>query len=200
MIRPLLVALLAALLGATSAWATTTPQVGVGVFGGLSVPVLQNVDVSSFSPSDAFGPTGSQFGIRVPVKVIPVVTLEPFFAKSNYKDQEETFGGLTYKRQGYDGTAFGLNAILGRVGGSGVNFYPYVGLGTFKLSRDTDEINKMGWNFGLGLGFSPAPRWSIQFRPEFNMVVTGDTSRKFGNATIGVNYEIMPEGGSHEAK
>lgn len=192
MTRSLLVALLAALLGATSAWATTPLQVGVGVFGGLSVPVLQDVDVSSFSPNDAFGPTGSQFGIRVPVKVIPVVTLEPFFSKSNYQDQEETFNGLTYTRQGYDGTAFGLNAILGRVGGTGVNFYPYLGVGSFKLSRDSDEFTKMGWNFGVGLSVSPAPRWSIQIRPEFNMVVTDDTSRKFGNATVGVNYELMP--------
>lgn len=192
MIRPLLIALLAALLGAMSASATTKPEVGVGVFGGLSVPVLQDVDVSSFSPGDAFGPAGSQFGIRVPVKVIPVVTLEPFFAKSNYKDQTETFNGIEYTRQGYDGTAFGLNAICGRVGGSGASFYPYVGIGSFKLSRDTDEFTKFGWNFGLGLGISPAPRWSIQIRPEFNMVVTGDTSRKFGNATVGVNYELMP--------
>jgi opacity protein-like surface antigen len=190
MSRSILLALLAALLGATSAWATTQPQVGVGVFGGFSVPVLQDVDVSSFSPSDAFGPTGTQFGIRAPVKIIPVVTLEPFFAKSNYKDQEETFNGLTYTRQGYDGTAFGLNAILGQVGGPGVKFYPYLGLGSFKLSRDSDEITKMGWNFGVGLGISPAPRWSIQIRPEFNMVVTGDTSRKFGNMTVGVNYEL----------
>jgi hypothetical protein len=194
MSRSILVALLAALLGATSAWAATQPQVGVGVFGGLSVPVLQDVDVSSFSPSDAFGPSGTQFGIRVPVKVIPVVTLEPFFAKSSYKDQEETFGGLTYTRQGYDGTAFGLNAILGQVGGSGVKFYPYLGMGSFKLSRDSDELTKMGWNFGVGLGISPAPRWSIQIRPELNMVVTGDTSRKFGNMTVGVNYELMPSG------
>ncbi|HEY7728863.1 MAG TPA: outer membrane beta-barrel protein [Candidatus Eisenbacteria bacterium] len=194
MSRSLLVALLAALLGAAPAWAATKPEVGVGVFGGFSIPLLQDVDVSSFSPGDAFGPTGSQFGIRVPVKVIPVVTLEPFFAKSSYKDTEETFSGLTYTRQGYDGTAFGLNAVLGRVGGKGVHFYPYLGLGKFKLSRDSDEINKMGWNFGLGLGFSPAPRWSIQIRPELNMVVTGDTSRKFGNATIGVSYELMPSG------
>lgn len=193
MSRSFLVALLAALLGATSAGATTQPQVGVGVFGGLSVPVLQDVDGSSFNFSDAFGPTGTQFGIRAPVKVIPVVTLEPFFAKSSYGDVEENFGTpLTYTRQGYDGTAFGLNAIFGKVGGPGIQYYPYLGIGSFKLSRDTDEITKLGWNFGIGLGISPAPRWSIQIRPEFTMVVTDDTSRKFGNMSVGVNYEVMP--------
>lgn len=192
MSRSILVALLAALLGATSAWAATRPQVGVGVFAGLSVPVLQDVSVSSFSPSDAFGPAGSQFGIRVPVKAIPVVTLEPFFSKTNGKDQTETFSGIQYTRQGYDQTGFGLNAIFGRVGGPGMSFYPYVGLGSFKMSRDSDEFTKMGWNVGLGFGFSPVPRWSIQVRPEFNMVVTGDTSRKYGNVSFGVNYELLP--------
>src|SRR5437867_4056198 len=98
--------------------------VSVGLFGGMSVPVLQDVSTSSFSPSDALGPSGSQFGIRVPVKAIPVVTFEPYYAKSSYKDRTDTIGGISYTREGFDGKELGLNAILGRPDGAGFHFFP----------------------------------------------------------------------------
>ncbi|TMQ58407.1 MAG: porin family protein [Candidatus Eisenbacteria bacterium] len=166
--------------------------VSIGVFGGLTIPVLQDVSTSSFSPGDAFGATGSQFGIRVPVRAIPVITFEPYYAKSSYKDRDETIGGITYTREGFDGKSFGLNAILGRPDGSGFHFFPYIGLGKTKLERTGEEINKTGYNFGLGLGLSPAAKISVQARGEFAMVATGDTSRKFTNATLGLTYSLKP--------
>jgi len=78
--RWLALAAAAALLGASSAMATEELRVGVGAFYGLSAPVLQDVDASSFSPGDALGETGSEWGVRVPIKVIPVVTIEPYYA------------------------------------------------------------------------------------------------------------------------
>ncbi|MGH9391841.1 MAG: hypothetical protein ACRD1Z_19745, partial [Vicinamibacteria bacterium] len=149
-----------------------------------------------FSPSDAFGATGSQFGIRVPVHAIPVVTLEPYYAKSKYKDREETISGITYTREGFDGKAYGLNAILGSPDGSGTHFFPYFGIGKTKLERTGEEINKTGYNFGVGLGISPAPKFSVQVRGEFAMVATGDTSRKFTNATLGLTYSLSPGKGA----
>src|SRR5689334_20007669 len=100
-------ALLALALASGAAQASPV-GVSLGVFAGLSIPVLQDVSTSSFSPSDAFGATGSQFGVRVPVHAIPVVTLEPFYATSSYKDREETIGGISYTRQGFDGKSYGL--------------------------------------------------------------------------------------------
>jgi len=164
----------------------------VGVFGGLSIPVLQDVTTSSFSPGDAFGDTGSQFGIRAPVYAIPVITFEPYFSKANYKDHEEVFSGITYTREGFDATSFGLNAILGKPDGGGFHFYPFVGIGKTKLERTGEEINKADYHGGLGFGISPAPKFSIQLRGEFSMVKTGDTSRKFTNANLGVNYRLLP--------
>src|SRR6267143_1927342 len=121
--RILALALLAA-VGAAGAAQAGPVGVSVGVFGGLSVPVLQDVSTSSFSPSDAFGPTGSQIGIRVPVHAIPVVTFEPYYAKSNYKGRTDTIGGISYTRAGLDGKSYGLNAILGNPDGSGFHFFP----------------------------------------------------------------------------
>jgi hypothetical protein len=33
---------------------------------------------------------------------------------------------------------------------------------------------------------------SVQIRGEFTMVKTGDTSRKFTGATVGLNYSLLP--------
>ncbi len=176
---------------ACSAFGLTS--VGVGAFGGLSVPVLQDVTASSFSPSDAFGKTGSQFGLRVPVVAIPLFTLEPFWSKSSYADRTETLGGISYTRDGYSGSAYGLNAILGRVDGSSVSFYPFVGIGHYKLTRTgSDDISDVGYDFGLGLGVQAVQKVSVQIRGEFAMVKTGDTSRKFTGATLGLNYSLLP--------
>jgi len=187
----LLALLAASLLGAGTAQAVA-PQVSAGIFGGSSVPVLQDVTVSSFSFSDAFGPSGSQWGLRADVKLIPVVTLEPFFSKSSYGEDTETFGGIEYTREGFDGTAYGLNAILGWTEGPGVHFFPYIGLGKFKLDRAAEEIDELGWNFGLGLGIGVIEKLSAQIRSEMTMVVTDDTSRKFVTFNVGVNYAVMP--------
>jgi opacity protein-like surface antigen len=185
---------LALLASAMASGAAQAGPVGVsvGVFGGLSVPVLQDVSTSSFSPSDAFGPTGSQIGIRVPVHAIPVVTFEPYYAKSSYKDRTDTIGGISYTRDGFDGKSYGLNAILGNPDGSGFHFFPYFGIGKTKLTRTGEEISKASYNFGLGFGISPAQKISVQIRGEFAMVATGDTSRKFTNATAGLTYRLLP--------
>jgi len=128
----------------------------------------------------------------VPVHAIPMFTFEPYYAKSKYKDRDETIGGITYTREGFDGKTYGLNAMLGNPDGSGFHFFPYVGISKSKLERTGQEINKTGYNFGLGFGLSPAPKFSVQVRGEFAMVATGDTSRKFTNATVGLNYRLLP--------
>lgn len=171
---------LALLIGATGAGAAS---VSVGAFGGVSIPVLNDLSTQ-----------GTVFGARVPVNVLPLLTVEPFFAKSALGEAEESFGGsVTYTRDGGDLTAFGVNALL-TMGGGGLRFYPAVGLGSYKLERDgAEEISEVGFNFGLGLGFSPpsVAGLGIDLRGEFVMVPTEDTSQKFANVTLGVTYKIF---------
>jgi hypothetical protein len=156
-------------------------SVGIGGFGGVSFPIIQ--DDNS---------TGAQFGVRVPVNFMPLVTLEPYFAHSSLGEASQTFAGLEYTREGFGVNAFGVNVMLGGAGlVGGFPFYPYAGIGTHKLSRDgSDDISEVGYNFGLGLGFSLPPGLSINVRGELNMVQTGDTSRKFVNGTVGVSYKL----------
>jgi hypothetical protein len=172
----------AALLLALAAGSANATGVAVGVYGGLSYPIIQD-DVKS----------GSMFGLRAPIALAPIFTVEPFYASSSLGDATETLGGIEYTRQGFDGKAYGVNAMLGSTTGTGFHFYPIVGIGKFKLERaGSPDIDETGYNFGLGIGIGATPKVTLQIRGELNMVVTGDTSRKFGNATAGLVYGFMP--------
>jgi hypothetical protein len=180
--RALMLAALALGLGPTVAAAGGT--IGVGVFGGASFPIVQD-DVG----------TGATYGVRVPIDVLPLITIEPYFASSALGDGEATLDGETYTRDGYDMTAFGGNVMLGSPSGTGFQLLPYVGLGYHHLTRaSSEDIDEVGFNFGLGVGFSVLQKLSLQGRAELNMVVTGDTSRKFANATLGVSYNLFQLG------
>jgi opacity protein-like surface antigen len=161
--------------------ATAGGRIGVGVFGGASFPIVQD-DVG----------TGSTYGARVPVEVLPLITIEPYFAGSAMGEGEATLDGETYTRDGFDMTAFGGNVMLGSPSSPGFQLLPYVGIGYNHLTRaGSADIDEVGFNFGLGVGFAVLKKLSLQARGELNMVVTGDTSRKFGNLTVGVNYNLL---------
>jgi hypothetical protein len=171
------VALLALLSSAGVAHALS---VGVGAFGGISFPILQD-DTGQ----------GTQFGIRAPVNLVPMLVVEPYFASSSGGDKDEEFNGVEQTRTGLDVTAFGANVLIPF--GTGFRFYPFVGIGSHKLKREgAEDITKSGYNFGLGIGFAPPiAGLSVDVRGELNAVVDGDVSRKWGNATVGVSYNVF---------
>src|SRR2546426_11198987 len=115
-----LIALLALVLGVQAAGAVS---VGVGAFGGVSVPLVQ----------DDTG-RGTMFGLRVPVNLVPLLAVEPYFASTSGGDKDETFVDVGYTRSGLDVTAFGANLMLPF--GSMVKFYPFAGIGSHKLKRE----------------------------------------------------------------
>jgi hypothetical protein len=175
---------LAVLALAFTAGTAQAQSIGIGIqpYGGLSFPIIQD-DTGS----------GPLYGVRVPVKLIPMFTLEPYYLTSDLGEGSVDIGGIEYKRQGFNHTGFGLNAMLGSVGGTGIRFYPFAGIGSHKLERDNyPEIKETAYNFGMGLGIGATPKISVEIRGELNMVVTDDTSRKFANATVGLNYGLMP--------
>lgn len=150
-------------------------------FGGMSIPILQD-------DSDQ----GTVFGVRVPVAVAPLLTAEPWFAKSALGAKSATIADLSYERDGGDLTAFGLNARLGGLGGPGISFFPYVGLGSYQLTREgSDDISKVGFDFGLGLNLTPAPKFGIGLRGQFDMIPTGETSRKYAQVQLGLSYSFV---------
>ena len=185
-------AALAALLAASTAMAAEELRVGIGAYGGFTNPILQDVDASSFSPGDAIGESGAEWGVRVPIKVIPVATIEPYYAQASYDDRTDTFNGLKYTREGWDRKALGANFIFANTLAGGFKFYPYVGIGTTKLERTDEELNDFTWNFGLGVGFSVSEKFAVHVRSELDMMVTDDTSRKFAGVNAGIQYNLQP--------
>lgn len=171
---------LALLLVLTAVGAATARagSIGIGAFGGMSTPVLQE---------DTGG--GSLFGVRVPVKLVPLITVEPFYASSSLGDKTQTIAGIEYTRSGFDVTSYGANAML-TMGGP-VSFYPFAGIGQTKLKRDPIDDSFTSYDFGFGIGISPMPKVTIDLRGELQAVVDGEASRKFGNATVGVSYALF---------
>jgi hypothetical protein len=154
-------------------------SVGIGAFGGVSLPIL----------NDTAG-NGSQYGVRVPVHVVPYFGVEPYFAQSSLGSTDQTFAGLSYTRSGPDVTTWGANAIF--YFGGPVQFYPLVGIGSTTIQQTSSaDVTGTNINFGLGFGFTPLPKTTIDLRGEMNSVITGSTSRKFGNITAGVSYALF---------
>jgi hypothetical protein len=167
------IALLALLLSAGTAHAVS---VGAGAFGGMSFPLVQD-DTGQ----------GTVFGARIPVNVAPLLTVEPYYSSTSGGDAEEDFG----TRTGLDVTGYGVNALL--TFGTGAKLFPFAGLGSQTVKRSgQSDITKTAYNFGLGLSFGvPVTGLSLDVRGELNAMVDGDTSRKWANATVGLNYAFF---------
>lgn len=149
--------------------------IGAGAFGGYAVPVIQD-DAGS----------GVMFGVRVPVTVSSMFTIEPYYMTSNLDEVTEELGGVEYTRDGFDMRSIGANVII-----FGGKFYPFVGLGSYSLEREgSEDLDELGWNFGLGLGLPVGEKLRLDIRGELDMIVTDDTSRKFGAATAGLTYRL----------
>src|SRR6266508_1942442 len=127
--------LLAMVLGAPAAGAIGS---GIEPYGGISWPVLQ----------DDRG-QGSIWGVRVPVNLVPLLTIEPYYSSASYEDKTiQTIAG-PQTRDGGKVTAWGANLLLS-TGMPTLKVYPFVGLGSTTDKRAvTGEVTKTGYNFGL---------------------------------------------------
>jgi hypothetical protein len=155
---------------------------GVQGFGGAAIPMEQ----------DDNSATSTTFGVRFPISGTSVFSLEPYMYGISDKEFDETFGSSTVTRSGINVTTIGANvAIAHLIGGRSFKIYPFAGVNSNTLRRDEQEITKIGFNGGLGMGFRPG-KALIDIRGDFNMVDTGDASRKWVNATIGLGFRLGP--------
>jgi len=154
--------------------------IGLGAFGGTAIPISQD-EVK----------TGGLYGVRLPITLIPLVSVEPYWAESKLGDGEIDVAGVPTKVDGFDISSFGVNAVLGSLmRAPGIKFYPYVGIASSKFSGGgVDGLTKTSYNFGLGAGVGLS-KLSLHGRAELNVVDTGDETRKFGNLTIGLSYDL----------
>lgn len=169
--------LLALLAGAAGA-----ATVGLGVFGGGSFAAVQD--------DNGNGPI---FGVRVPVNLVPLITVEPYFASTSGGDKTQTISGISYTRSGIDVTSFGANVLF--TFGTAYQMYPYVGIGSNHLKRAGLDQSETGYTFGLGMGFKlPLANLTANVRAGANMVTdpaSTETSRKWADVTAGVSYGLL---------
>ncbi len=181
MMRRLVALALVVVALTTAASRASAVSIGAEAFGGIAVPILQD-------DSDQ----GTGFGVRLPVSVLSLLTAEPWYAHSTLGDRTQTIAGIAYTRDGGELTAYGLNARLGGMSGPGLSFFPYAGVGTYTLKRSgVDDIKKAGYDVGLGLTLTPVPRFGIGLRGQFDVIPTDGTSRKYGEATVGLSYAFL---------
>ena len=154
--------------------------VGVGAFGGVNIPVLMDNAT-----------TGPVFGIRVPVRLIPMLTVEPFWATSALGDATQDFGALgSETRDGGTYSTFGVNAAL-TAGGLGFKMFPYAGIGSGKYEQTgVNTLTDTAVDFGLGFNFGLLPNIALDLRGEFDALLTGDTTRKFASVNAGLTYRL----------
>jgi len=154
-------------------------SVGVGAYGGASTPVLQDDNGS-----------GSVFGVRVPVSLVPMITIEPYFGSTKGGSKSQDFNGISESRDGIDVTSFGANLLL--TFGGAVQFYPFAGISSSHLKRTGLDETDTAYDFGLGLGFHlPVTGLSVHARGELDAAVdkaSSAASRKWGDATLGLTY------------
>ena len=152
--------------------------VGAGVYGGMSFPVLQEDQGQ-----------GSIFGVRVPVRLLSLLAVEPFFSTSALGDKTlDVAPGFSVSRDGADITTYGVNAVFPF--GTTAMLYPYVGIGSATFDRAGEKDTFTSYDVGLGLGFTVMPKFKVDLRGELQAASAGETSRKVFNAMLGASYAI----------
>ena len=155
-------------------------EVGVGAFGGVGIPVIQD-DQSQ----------GTVFGIRGSIKAMSVIVLEPHVTFLKYGDPD--VDAIIDDGPGSKVTSYGVDARLGSLMGPGMSPFFFVGLGIYKTKNDDLQVDnsEVGLSGGLGVEIGMGPSLGLEVRGRFDVVGTeGGGSKKAALITAGVNYHF----------
>lgn len=153
-------------------------NIGLGAFAGTTYPVLQ-ADVGN----------GTLYGVRAPVGVVPLLTVEPYWASTRIADKVQSGAGLSYTFAGFDETTYGASLLLAT--GGPLSFYPLAGVGKTTIKAAGMNKSYTTYNLGFGLAVSAVPKLAFNLRGEMQALVNGKTTRKFGSVTAGVSYAVF---------
>jgi hypothetical protein len=166
---------------ALAAGPASAVSLGVGAFGGMSIPIVQDDNGQ-----------GQIYGARVPVGVTPIFTIEPYASFTQGGDKDETINNIPLTRSGIEMQSYGANLLL--TFGTGFQMFPFAGIGMTTSERDGLDQSSMQYNIGLGIGFAPfALPLSFDVRGEYASVLDEDnsnTARNYGNVTLGATYKF----------
>jgi hypothetical protein len=170
------IAIVAVLLLVAVTASAQTPKLGVGVFGGLSIPLAQDDQAS-----------GKVFGFRGRLSLAGSLAVEGQIGFAKW-GQADPIDGITLP-DGSKVTQFGVNGILGGGAGPGMKPMFIVGFGSYKIKNDDTgyDESRMGYNGGLGLGIGLGPKFGLDVRGEAIVIpLDGGGSKKAVNGTAGL--------------
>lgn len=174
-----MVAVLAFVLAAPAT--AQLPKLGVGAFGGLSLPIAQ-----------ADQKQGTEFGLRARLSLMSFLSGEAQLAFTKW-GKPDPVSGFPLGISGSKVTAFGVNALVGAGTGVGIKSYLVAGLGSYKIKNDYThyEVTRMGYSGGLGLGIGVIPKFGIDIRGELVVIpLEGGGSKKAVTATVGLMMSL----------
>ncbi len=169
-------AIVAVLMLVAVAASAQTPKLGVGAFGGLSIPLAQDDQAS-----------GTVFGFRARISLAGSLALEGQLGMTKW-GQADPVDGITLP-EGSKLTSFGVNGILGGGPGPGMKPFFLAGFGSYKIKNDDTgfDESRMGYNGGIGLGIGLGPKLSLDARGEAVIIpMDGGGSKKAVTGTAGV--------------
>lgn len=168
-------AVLVFLLAASPAMSQVAPKFGVGGYGGVSIPVLQDDQGN-----------GSSLGFKIRYRLASVLVVEPNLNFDTWGSPDPV-EGIDLGIDGSKVTSYGVDLVLGNAPGSmGISPYFVGGVASYKIENDDtnyDESN-VGWSAGLGLGIGLTPKFGLDFRGKF-LVAPQDQGSKKGLSIVG---------------
>jgi hypothetical protein len=159
------------------------PKFGIGVFGGSNIPIAQEDQAS-----------GSAFGVKARIKLLPFLVVEPNFTSAKWGDPDP-IDGFDLGIEGSKVTSYGVDANLGGLPGS-VGFKPFalVGAAVYSIKNDDTgyDESKMGVAFGLGFAIGLSPKFDLDVRGKAIVAPQEEGSKKAVLILGGITYNIGP--------
>jgi hypothetical protein len=155
----------------------------VGAYGGMNTPL------------DEGGSTGSVVGAKLRVMPpIPLVGIEGWYARFGHDAPGDIIAAGDYSLaiEGDGFNLWGIDALIGAVGGPGLKLYGVVGINAaeFEEFGKGEKTRKLGGEVGAALELVP-PALGFGFEVRSTLMfpdISGDFDEKLLTATVGVNY------------
>ena len=176
--------ILALLIGLSTAAAAG--PIGIGVGGGLNLPIAQD-DAGS----------GFLYGARLRIGVAPFAAVEPCLSYFRQGDAEVDLHGQSIVLDGGQSTALGLNLILGSIGPpQGMRIYGIIGLASHAMKQEgTDDENRLAVNLGAAVETGVGPRLALSLEARLHMIsLEGGGARKNIGLSSGLVYYLGRQG------
>lgn len=169
------------LLVCLSASAMAGP-IGIGVGGGLNLPIAQD-DAGS----------GFLYGARLRIAVASFAALEPTLSYFRQGDAEVELHGQSVVLDGGQSTALGLNLILGSVGPpGGMRVHGIIGLASHAMKQEgSDDENRLAISLGPALEARVGRNLTLSLEARIHMIsLGGGGARKNLGLSSGLVYYL----------